>query len=154
MPIIGPNCYGFVNYLDGAPLWPDQHGGQGVENGVAIITQSSNMAINISMQQRGLPIAFMVTAGNQAQIGLAEIGAALLRDPRITALGLHIEGIGILQPSGAAAEAEAQGKGIAAIKVGRSTQPRPALSHTASLAGSDAGARRCCAGLVLRGLKA
>ena len=27
MTIIGPNCYGFLNYLDGVTLWPDQHGG-------------------------------------------------------------------------------------------------------------------------------
>jgi acyl-CoA synthetase (NDP forming) len=26
MPFIGPNCYGFINYLDGTLLWPDQHG--------------------------------------------------------------------------------------------------------------------------------
>ena len=39
MTIIGPNCYGFVNYLDGALLWPDQHGGIRVDSGVAIITQ-------------------------------------------------------------------------------------------------------------------
>ena len=26
MPILGPNCYGFINYLDGVLLWPDQHG--------------------------------------------------------------------------------------------------------------------------------
>ena len=39
MPILGPNCYGLINYLDGALLWPDQHGGRRVERGVAIVTQ-------------------------------------------------------------------------------------------------------------------
>ena len=29
MALIGPNCLGFVNYLDGAALWPEQHGGTG-----------------------------------------------------------------------------------------------------------------------------
>ena len=27
MPVLGPNCYGLVNYLAGAPLWPDEVGG-------------------------------------------------------------------------------------------------------------------------------
>ena len=66
----GPNCYGLINYLDGALLWPDQHGGARVERGVAIVTQSSNIAINMTMQRRGLPIAYVATAGNQAQTGL------------------------------------------------------------------------------------
>ena len=26
MPLIGPNCYGFINSLDGIALWPDVHG--------------------------------------------------------------------------------------------------------------------------------
>ena len=86
MPILGPNCYGFINYLDGALLWPDQQGGRSVDSGVAIVTQSSNIAINLTMQTRGLPISYMITAGNQAQIGIAEIGCGLLEDPRVTAL--------------------------------------------------------------------
>ncbi len=77
MVLIGPNCYGFLNYLDGAGLWPDQHGGVRVESGVALITQSSNIAINLTMQRRGLPMAYVVTAGNQAQTGLSEIGHGL-----------------------------------------------------------------------------
>jgi len=143
MPIIGPNCYGFINYLDGALLWPDQHGGERCERGVALITQSSNIAINLTMQTRGLPVAYVATAGNQAQTGLAEIGAALLEDTRVTALGLHIEGIGDLRAFEAlAARARVLGKPIVALKVGKSDQARAAaVSHTASLAGSDAGAR-------------
>ncbi len=142
MPIIGPNCYGFVNYLDGALLWPDQHGGQRCTSGVAILTQSSNIAINLSMQARGLPIAYLMTAGNQAQLGLADLGRALLADPRVTALGLHIEGVGDLRAFEALAEAaRAAGKPIVALKSGRSDQARAATqSHTASLAGSGAGA--------------
>lgn len=142
MPIIGPNCYGLLNLLDGAALWPDQHGATRCESGVAIITQSSNIAINLTMQKRGLPVAYVVTAGNQAQTGLAEIGQALLEDSRVTALGLHIEGIGDLRAFEALAQRAAElGKPIVALKVGRSDQARAAtISHTASLAGSDAGA--------------
>ncbi|NNE51843.1 MAG: acetate--CoA ligase family protein, partial [Sulfitobacter sp.] len=142
MPILGPNCYGFINYLDGALLWPDQHGGRRVEKGVAVVTQSSNMAINITMQKRGLPLAYVMTAGNQAQIGISQIGRAMLDDPRVTALGLHIEGIDDLRAfEGLAHHAATLGKPIVALKVGRSDQARLAtVSHTASLAGEEAGA--------------
>ena len=141
MTLIGPNCYGYVNYLDGALLWPDQHGGRRVERGVAILTQSSNIAINLTMQARGLPIGYVVTAGNQAQTGFAEIGAALLADRRVTALGLHVEGVGDVSAlENLAATARDMGKPIVALKVGRSRQAQVAtVSHTASLAGSDAG---------------
>ena len=143
MPILGPNCYGLINYLDGALLWPDQHGGRREEGGVAIVTQSSNIAINLTMQRRGLPIAYVATAGNQAQLGIAEIGAALLSDPRVTALGLHIEGFGDLRAFEAlAAKARDLDKPIVALKVGRTDQARAAtVTHTASLAGGEAGAQ-------------
>lgn len=143
MPIIGPNCYGFINYLDGALLWPDQHGGQRVGRGVAILTQSSNIAINLTMQARGLPLAYVATAGNGAQTGLAEIGQALIADPRVTALGLHVEGVGDVRAFEALANtARELGKPVVVLKAGRSELAQAAtLSHTASLAGSEAGAR-------------
>jgi len=145
MPVLGPNCYGMINYLDGALLWPDQHGGRRLkpeERGVAIVTQSSNIAINMTMQRRGLPLAYIVTAGNQAQTGLSDIALGLLDDPRVTALGLHIEGFDSLPGLEAVAErARALRKPVVAMKLGRSAAARAAtLSHTASLAGSDAAA--------------
>lgn len=141
MPILGPNCYGFLNALDGATLWPDQHGLTPVESGVAIIAQSSNIALNLTMQTRGLPIAYLMTAGNQAQTGLSAIGNALLDDDRVTAIGLYIEGLDDLAAFEAfARRAHTLGKPVVALKIGRSEASQAAtVSHTASLAGSTAG---------------
>jgi len=139
MPVLGPNCYGFINYLDGALLWPDQHGGKRVESGAAIVVQSSNIAINLTMQRRGLPIAYVLTAGNQAQTGLSELAEAALDDPRVTVLGLHIEGFdNIARLERVFAKARAMRKPVVAIKVGTSAAAQAmTLSHTASLAGAD-----------------
>ncbi|MEM9100367.1 MAG: acetate--CoA ligase family protein [Pseudomonadota bacterium] len=143
MPILGPNCYGLINYLDGALLWPDQHGGVRQEGGVAILTQSSNILINMTMAARGLRLAYAIAAGNQAQTGLSEMAMACLDDPRVTAVGLHIEGVDDPRRYEAmAAKARELGKPIVALKVGKSAEAqRATLSHTASLAGSDAVSR-------------
>jgi acyl-CoA synthetase (NDP forming) len=140
MPILGPNCYGVINYLDGALLWPDQHGGRRVERGVALLSQSSNIVINLTMQARGLPIAYVACLGNAAKVGLAALAGALLDDPRVTALGLYIEGLGDAGEFAALAEvARAAGKGIVAIKSGKTAAAQAAAaSHTASLAGGGA----------------
>ncbi|NLS75266.1 CoA-binding protein [Bradyrhizobium brasilense] len=143
MPMIGPNCFGFINYADGAALWPDQHGGSRLAagaRGVGIVTQSSAVASCITMQRRGLPIAIVIAAGNQAQIGLSEMALALIEDDRVTAVGLHIEGFdSVVGFERAAARARQLGKPIVAIKAGRSEQARLATAtHTASLSGSDA----------------
>ena len=140
MPILGPNCYGVINYLDGALLWPDQHGGVRVRTGVALVSQSSNIVINMGMQQRGLPVAYVACLGNAAVVGLAELTGALLDDPRVTAVGLYIEGIDDAPAFAALAEkARAMGKGVVAIKSGKTELSRTAAaSHTASLAGGGA----------------
>ncbi len=139
MPIIGPNCYGLINYLDGALLWPDVHGGERVERGVAIVTQSSNLAINLTMQQRGLPIAYMLTLGNQAVIGMSDVIRTLAEDERVMAIGLHIEGVGDAASFAEAVRvARAAGKPIVVMKSGSSVRAAElTLSHTASLAGED-----------------
>lgn len=137
MPILGPNCYGVINYLDGALLWPDQHGGRRVEKGVALLSQSSNIVINLTMQARGLPVAYVACLGNAAQIGLAELAGALLADDRVTAIGMYVEGIDDAPAFAALAEAaRAAGKGVVCVKSGKTEASQTAAaSHTASLAG-------------------
>ncbi|WP_172330150.1 acetate--CoA ligase family protein [Mangrovicoccus sp. HB161399] len=149
MRILGPNCYGFVNALDGVALWPDMHGLSPLSSGVAVVGQSSNVLINLTMQRRGLPLAVVAGAGNQAQASMAEIGLGLLEDPRITALGLHVEGFSDLPAFERLSRRAAElGKPVVLLKVGRSEQAQAAaVSHTASLSGSDAGARALAARL-------
>ena len=140
MALLGPNCYGLLDYLHGAALWPVAHGGKRVEKGVAILTQSGNFAYNLSMSDRSLPVAYMASVGNQAQLGVAELMAVLLDDPRVTAIGLHLEGLKNV-PGFARAAHKALEKGIpvVALKTGVSQiGAELALSHTSSLSGSDA----------------
>lgn len=136
MPLIGPNCIGTLNYLDGAALWPDEHGGRRVDRGVAIITQSGNIAQNISMQHRGMPLAFLATLGNSAQISAADLISGLLEDERITAVGLHMETVGDVEAlSRVAAAALRKNVPIIALKSGTSRLGEQAnLSHTNSFA--------------------
>ena len=145
MPVVGPNCYGLVNFLDGVPLWPDQHGGRRLgpdERGVAIVSQSSNIGVSITMQQRGLPVAYLVTAGNQAQLGISGLARALLDDDRVSAIGLHVEGFDSVAGFEALArKARERAVPVVVMKTGRSERARASnLTHTASIAGSDAGA--------------
>ena len=55
-----------MNYLDQSLVWPDQFGGRPVARGVAIITQSGNIGLNLTMHRRALPIGYLITLGNQA----------------------------------------------------------------------------------------
>ena len=139
MPLIGPNCYGFINSLDGVALWPDVHGCEPVLSGVAIITQSGNIGLNITMQSIGLSIAYMFTLGNQTNTNIADIIHAMLDDNRVSAIGLHIEGISDIKSFDVAARRALDKKiPIVAIKSGRTdVSAKIALSHTSSMTGLD-----------------
>ena len=139
MPLVGPNCYGILNYLDGAMLWPDQQGGRRVDKGVAIITMSSNVGFNLTMQRRGLPIAYMLSLGNKLKFDLHDAIRVFARQERVTALGLYVEALPDPKAFQEAVDvARELGKPIVAIKTGRSdVAKKMVVSHTASLAGSD-----------------
>jgi len=140
MPLVGPNCYGLLNYLDGAMLWPDQQGGRRVDEGVAIITMSSNVGFSLTMQRRGLPIAYMLSLGNKLKFDLHDAIHTFARQDRVTAIGLFVETMPDPKAFQEAVNvARELGKPIVAIKTGRSEVGRKmVVSHTASLAGSDA----------------
>lgn len=139
MAIIGPNCHGYLNYLDGVALWPDQYGGRRCDRGVALIAQSGNVAMNLTMQRRGIDFSYVISAGNNSALGMHDYIDALLEDERVTAIGLHLEGLNDVPAfSRAAIRALGQGVPIVAFKAGRSARGAEiTMSHTGSLAGSD-----------------
>jgi acyl-CoA synthetase (NDP forming) len=139
MPLIGPNCYGLLNYLNGAMLWPDQQGGRRVDEGVAIITMSSNVGFNLTMQRRGLPVAYMISLGNKLKFDLHDAIYTFARQDRVTAIGLFMETLPNPKAFQEAVNfARELGKPVVAIKIGRSeAAQKMVVSHTASLAGSD-----------------
>ena len=139
MPLMGPNCYGFVNTLSRSALWPDETGLEPVERGVALITQSGNIACNFTMMMRGLPVAAVFSIGNQVDVGMHDMVETLSADPCITAIGLHVEGLpDVAAFARAAAIARQRKVPIVVLKTGRSEQgAKVAMSHTSSLAGAD-----------------
>jgi len=120
-------------------FWPDQQGGQRVEEGVAIITMSSNVGFNLTMQRRGLPIAYMVSLGNKLKFDLHDAIHTFARQDHVTAIGLFLETLPDPRAFQEAVNvARELGKPIVAMKVGRTeVAQKLVVSHTASLAGSD-----------------
>ena len=139
MPFLGPNCYGYINYLDHIHMWPDQHGGKEVEKGVAIIAQSSNIAINLTMNTRSTPIAYVLTTGNQAKIDMSDLGLAMINDKRVTAIGIYIEGFkDIKKFEKMAFSALRSNIPIVVLKSGKTDlSKKQSFSHTASITGDS-----------------
>lgn len=139
MAIAGPNCYGVLNYIDNVALWPDHFGGGTVENGVAIISQSGNLSMNLTMTERTLPLAYMISVGNQASLGIGDYIEAIIENPKVYAIGIYMEGLNDLHTFSRAAEKAFQkGIPIVVLKSGKSeTGSKLTMSHTSSLAGAN-----------------
>ncbi len=139
LALVGPNCYGVINYVDRVALWPFTHGGNCPGYGAAIITQSGMLSSDLTMSQRSVPFAYMVSAGNQTLLRLEDFIDALAERPEVRAFGLHIEGL----KDAAAFERAALkclrlGKPIVALKTGTSRLGSSlTVSHTGSLSGTE-----------------
>jgi len=138
LALIGPNCYGLINYVDRVALWPFAHGGACPGRGAAIITQSGMLSSDFTMSQRSVPFAYMVSAGNQTVLRLEDFVDALAERPEVAAIGLHIEGLKDVQAfERAALKSLRLGKPIVALKTGTSRLGASlTVSHTGSLSGT------------------
>ena len=139
MPIIGPNCYGFINYLENVALWPFAHGGSSPGYGAAIITQSGMLSSDITMTQRSVPLTHMISVGNQASVSIEDVIDILRDNPSVRAIGIHIEGIkDIHKLHEVALKAIKKNIPIVALKTGTSSVGESLITtHTGSMSGED-----------------
>jgi acyl-CoA synthetase (NDP forming) len=139
MPLIGPNTFGFLNFLDRCALWPYLFGCAPVERGAALISQSGNIAMNLTMNKRSVNFSHVIGTGNQSVLGAGDYIDALLDDDRVSAIGMYIEGIDDIRGFClASARALEMGVPIVVMKVGKTeASARQSSTHTSSLTGSD-----------------
>ena len=141
MLIEGPNCLGFVNYVDGVALTFVETPALvlGSEPGIGIVSQSGAMAavLGVMLTSRELGLSYSVSTGNEAASGVEDFVAYLLDDPMTKAIGLIVEQF--RRPRyflELARTARRRGKLIALLHPGRSSAAREsAATHTGALAG-------------------
>ncbi|MGD9741696.1 MAG: acetate--CoA ligase family protein [Dongiaceae bacterium] len=139
LALVGPNCYGLINYGHRVALWPFAHGSSKVTEGAAIVTQSGMLGSDLTMSQRSTPFLYMITVGNQAVLRFEDFLEVLVEDPDVRAIGLHIEGVqDVGRFASAAIKALEANVPIVALKTGTSTVgAKLTVSHTGSLSGTD-----------------
>ena len=139
LALIGPNCYGFINYLDRAALWPFAHGGSCPGYGAAIVTQSGMLSSDLTMSRRSMPFAVMASVGNQAVVTQADLVDVLGGYRGVRAIGLHVESIpDVARFAEAVRKAVAAGVPVVALKTGVSKIGASlTASHTGALSGAD-----------------
>ncbi len=139
MALVGPNCYGVINYVHDAILWSFGAGACKCRKGAALIMQSGMITADMAMNQRSVPLAYVISAGNQAMLAVEDYIDVLVDDPQVSGFGIYIEGIiNIEKVAAACLKVLYAGKPILLLKAGSSSIGASlAVSHTGSLSGSD-----------------
>ncbi|QJU58053.1 acetate--CoA ligase family protein [Sphingomonas sp. AP4-R1] len=140
MVVLGPNCLGLVNYLDGVPLTFVETPAQRLAGpGVGIVSQSGAMAVVLGtvLMAKDLGISISVSTGNEAASGVEDYLAYLLDEPQTRAIGMIVEQFRSPKRFLALAErAGAAGKQIVLLHPGKSSAAREsAATHTGAMAG-------------------
>ncbi|WP_205421230.1 acetate--CoA ligase family protein [Rhizobium terrae] len=142
--MLGPNCMGYTNYIDGIPLTfePVDLRGVGERSRVAIVAQSGATAANIrfAMHSRDIAVSYVIATGNEAVLAAEDLIAWLIEDPDNTLVAVYVEQVKNPQKFLAvAARARALGKPIVMLHPGSSERGKAAAqSHTGALAGDHA----------------
>jgi acyl-CoA synthetase (NDP forming) len=142
--LLGPNCLGFVNYLNDLAVTfsPAQPEGDPPPPQVAFISQSGGTpsVTRFSLAAKRIGVTYQISTGNEAVLGVEDFLGPMIDDDRNAVIALFCEQIRNPQRFlAAAAHARERSKPIVMLQPGASEAARAsALSHTGSLVGDHA----------------
>ncbi|PWA11958.1 hypothetical protein DCC39_08470 [Pueribacillus theae] len=143
MRVLGPNTVGMFNALTGAfaNFGITKAHGEVPKGNIAIVTQSGAFCTYLYTLavQNQIGLNYFIGTGNEADIDVAECIAYLAEDPKTDVIACYIEGIKDGEKFLKSLDlAKRYKKPVIIYKVGRTEIGRKAaLSHTASLAGTE-----------------
>src|SRR5471032_1039396 len=150
MRISGPNAEGFYSeaqhvaatFSPTVDVKPDAPRLVATTKRIGIVAQSGGIGFAIYHRAKalGISLSYVVSAGNESDLGAGEFLEYMVQDSSTDVILLFIEGIRDADKFLAAAQRAAEtGKPVIVTKVGRSgAGERAAASHTASMAGWSA----------------
>lgn len=137
MRLLGPNCLGLysararVSFISGVQMEP---------GGVGVLSQSGGLGADILRrgQMRGLRFSSLVTMGNAADLGPADLLQPLLDDADTHVIGLYLEDVKQGRRFFETLRAAGARKPVVILKGGRTEAgARASASHTGALAQDD-----------------
>lgn len=140
MSLMGPNCLGYVNLVDGVAAYSGPLMEPPEPGAVALVSQSGALACTFTgaAAERGIRFSHVITTGNQVGLEFVDYLRYLGRHPSVRVIACYVEGFkdGRALVS-AMHEAVQTGKAVVVLKAGRSAVGGAAArTHTGTLAGS------------------
>ncbi|MDR2858381.1 MAG: acetate--CoA ligase family protein, partial [Novosphingobium sp.] len=144
LPLVGPNCMGYTNYVDRLhigfmPAQPMAPRAGDTRPAIALVTQSGGLMAHFyqALESRHVPIAYRISTGNEVGVQLSDFVAHLANAPSLRVIVCYAEEL--RDPArflAAVRAARAAGKFVVLMHSGRTEGARQAAaSHTGALAG-------------------
>lgn len=136
--LLGPNCAGFVNYIDDVYSFAFIAEKRDRKGSVGLVSQSGQLCLSLMDSPKG-KFSYVISAGNSSIVKVEEYIEYLVEDEDTKVVAVYLEGVAkpevFIRALKKAAEIK---KPIVVLKTGRSEKgSQISASHTGSLSGSD-----------------
>lgn len=139
MAICGPNCCGFINYVDNKYCYAILHPDRDRRGSVGFVSQSGQIAMSM-MDSPNMTFSYAISCGNSKAVSAEEYLDFLVDDDDTKVVAMYMEGVNnphMIEQC--FMKAALKKKPVVVLKAGRSERASAiAASHTGSMSGSDA----------------